>query len=181
MSTRPIVVIGALFCFLSCRSKDPPPVKVACVPAVRGHSANPPAAKLDAVSVVDAGANNQAELIVGSKRGLEAWQRDGSSKRLISRGTALHPRWIDDSNILVVASRKPNLAKGVRLERISLSDGKRSAVAKIPPFVCTHPRMSIRKASRRKTCRSTSKTRPTSSSTRGDGKRVSPSWTAMSI
>jgi hypothetical protein len=140
MSTRPIVVISALFCLLSYRSKaPPPPIKVASLPAVGGHSTSPPVAKLDVASVVDAGASPQAELIVGSKRGLEAWQRDGSNKRTISRGTALHPRWIDDSNILVVASREPNLAKGVRLERISLGDGKRSTVVKIPPFACKQP------------------------------------------
>ena len=101
----------------------------------------PVAAKPDAAAVVrsDAGATSQTELIVGSKRGLEAWQPDGSGKRMISRGVALRPRWIDATRVLVIVSRDSDLAKGARLERISLSDGKRSKVAKLPPFACKQP------------------------------------------
>jgi len=75
------------------------------------------------------------ELIVGSSRGLEAWRWDGSGKRLISRGPALHPRWLDEHNVLVVrANVNEDLARGGRLERIALDGGKRTRVAKLPPF-----------------------------------------------
>jgi hypothetical protein len=80
-----------------------------------------------------------AELIVGSERGLEAWRRDGSGKRLISKGPALHPRWLDPSTVVVVRADDRNLAKGGRLEKISLADGKRTKVALLPPFKCAAP------------------------------------------
>jgi hypothetical protein len=84
----------------------------------------------------DAGAPDTAEVIVGSPRGLEAWRLDGSGSRTISKGMALHPRWLDDQQVLVLVYRDDDLAKGGRLERISLRDGKRSRVVKLPPFAC---------------------------------------------
>ena len=75
------------------------------------------------------------ELIVGSKRGLEAWRWDGGGKRLISRGPARDPRWLDEGSVLVVNPEVDgNLARGARLERIALDSGKRIQVATLPPF-----------------------------------------------
>jgi hypothetical protein len=84
------------------------------------------------------------ELVVGSQRGLEAWRRDGSDKRLVSAGAALSPRFLDDTSVVVVASgdaANPELlAGGGVLERISLVDGQRQPLAKLPPFACKRPR-----------------------------------------
>jgi len=78
-----------------------------------------------------------AELIVGSRRGLEAWGRDGRRKRLISAGAALRPRWLDDGTVLVInPDRSDDLLAGGRLDRVTLADGKRSLVARLPPFAC---------------------------------------------
>jgi hypothetical protein len=82
----------------------------------------------------------QADLIVGSSRGLEAWRPDGSGKRLISAGAARSPRWLDAANVVVIVARDgsepPDLTAGAALERISLSDGKRQQLALLPPFAC---------------------------------------------
>ena len=82
-----------------------------------------------------AGAKAGPELIVGSRRGLEAWHWDGSGKRVISRGPALHPRWLDEQSVLVVRPEVDgNLARGAWLERIALDSGERTKVAALPPF-----------------------------------------------
>jgi hypothetical protein len=74
---------------------------------------------------------------VGSVRGLEAWRRDGNGKRVISKGAAFYPRWLDKQSVLVVQlTGGRDLAEGGWLERISLADGKRVRVAKLPPFAC---------------------------------------------
>lgn len=74
------------------------------------------------------------ELIVGSSRGLEAWRWDGSAKRLISRGLARHPRWLDERSVLVLRPEVDgDLARGARLERIAVDSGTRSTVATLPP------------------------------------------------
>jgi hypothetical protein len=87
-------------------------------------------------NAADAGFN-PSELIVGSKRGLEAWARDGRSKRLVSPGPALLPRWLDDSAVLVINAKDENdLGQGARLERVSLADGKRKLLATLPPYQC---------------------------------------------
>ena len=136
MSIRP--AICALSFVLACSSKGNPPSRgVDSGRTVQPDANGPTSAKLDAA--VDAVAAAQAEIIVGSNRGLEAWQPDGSGKRVISRGTALHPRWLDATNVVVIATREFNLAKGARLERISIGDGQRSKLAKIPPFSCRQP------------------------------------------
>ena len=73
---------------------------------------------------------NSDDLIVGSIRGLEAWRRDGSGKRMISKGPALHPRWLDADAVLVVhPNNADDLAKGGRIERIVLANGARSCIA----------------------------------------------------
>jgi hypothetical protein len=143
MSPRTATATCVLF-FSACCSKGQHVVpavdggRIRVIDARRASAAKPdvrPAGRRDS------GAADQAELIVGSKRGLEAWRADGSSRRLISGGAALYPRWLDDKTILVIVARAPeDLAKGARLERISLANGKRSRVARVPPFACQRSR-----------------------------------------
>ncbi|HKU36879.1 MAG TPA: prolyl oligopeptidase family serine peptidase [Polyangiales bacterium] len=82
------------------------------------------------------------ELIVGSQRGLEAWNRDGSAVRRISLGPALHPRRLDAEHVLALRPKKPeeqrSLLRGARLERISLRDGTRTTLAQLPEFQCAN-------------------------------------------
>jgi hypothetical protein len=87
-------------------------------------------------STPKAATRTETELIVGSTRGLEAWRRDGKSKRLIAPGVALSPRFLQKTSVLVIASQETNIAKGALLERIDLGTGKRSKVAKLPLFIC---------------------------------------------
>jgi hypothetical protein len=137
MSFRP--AICALSFVLACSSKGRPASRgVDSGRTIQPDATSLAAARRDAAVVTDAGVAAQEDLIVGSNRGLEAWRPDGIGKRIISRGTALHPRWLDSTSVVVVASRELNWAQGARLERISISDGKRSKVAKIPPFSCRH-------------------------------------------
>jgi len=79
-----------------------------------------------------------SELIVGSRRGLEAWSLDGTRHRSISAAPARHPRWLDAQTLLVIAPRddERGLAKGGKLQRIALGDGRREDVATLPPFAC---------------------------------------------
>lgn len=77
------------------------------------------------------------DLIVGSIRGLEAWRRDGSGRRMVSKGPALHPRWLEADAVLVVhPNTADDLARGGHIERIVLANGARSRVADLPPFAC---------------------------------------------
>jgi hypothetical protein len=78
----------------------------------------------------------EPELIVGSKRGLEAWSTDGKRKRLISAGAAFHPRFLDESSVLVISNKHSDLSRGATLQRVSLTDGKRETVARLPKFDC---------------------------------------------
>jgi hypothetical protein len=119
----------------SCKQRAPAPSAAPAGETARAPTAAPPASA--PAPPVDPEA--AAELIVGSERGLEAWRRDGSGKRLISKGPALHPRWLDPSTVVVVRADDSNLAKGGRLEKISLGDGKRTKVALLPPFKCATP------------------------------------------
>jgi hypothetical protein len=106
-------------------------------PASAPAPSRPPAAPQSQPAPADPEA--ATELIVGSARGLEAWRRDGSGKRMISAGPALHPRWLDTSSVIALRASGDDLAKGGRLEKISLSDGKRTRVALLPPFACARP------------------------------------------
>src|SRR5262245_1708206 len=84
------------------REAAAPPVASDVTSKAPAPPSAPPAAPSapSAAPAVDAEAT--AELIVGSERGLEAWKRDGSGKRVISPGVALHPRWLDKTTVLVV-------------------------------------------------------------------------------
>src|SRR4029079_17795356 len=99
----------------------------------------PPACRAPAPPAAPADPEASAELIVGSARGLEAWHRDGSDKRVISAGPALHPRWLDTGTVVVLRADDNDLAKGGRFEKIALGDGKRTKVALLPPFACAKP------------------------------------------
>jgi hypothetical protein len=77
------------------------------------------------------------ELIVADAAGLSAHLWDGSSKRMISPGSTLHPRWYDAESVVALAvDSGHDLSAGARLERISLRDGTRRVLAKLPPFAC---------------------------------------------
>ena len=78
----------------------------------------------------------EPELIVGSKRGLEAWSPDGKRKRLISAGPAFHPRFLDEGTVLVINKKHEALSEGATFQRVSLADGKRETIAKLPKFDC---------------------------------------------
>lgn len=81
--------------------------------------------------------NEAEQLIVGSRRGLEAWRRDGTGKRTISKIAALTPRWLDTEVILVVQPKdSDDLGKGASIDRIVLATGDRAPIATLPPFVC---------------------------------------------
>jgi hypothetical protein len=43
-----------------------------------------------------------AELVVGSMCGLEAWRRNGHGKRMLSKGPALSPRRLDETSVSAV-------------------------------------------------------------------------------
>jgi hypothetical protein len=88
----------AFFLLAACSSGKQVPT--AAPPDARVEASPPPAASAKAGSAAPTKAapddpDVEAELIVGSERGLEAWRRDGSGKRLISKGSALYPRWLD--------------------------------------------------------------------------------------
>jgi hypothetical protein len=56
---------------------------------------------------------------------------------LVSQGPALYPRYLDNESVLVVHPVDRNgLGRGARLERVSLADGTRTRLAKLPPFRC---------------------------------------------
>jgi hypothetical protein len=78
-----------------------------------------------------------ADLVVGSERGLEIWSTDGKLKRLVSAGPALHPRWLDSGAVVVlVPVSSDGLYQGAELQRITLADGKRTPLARLPGFSC---------------------------------------------
>jgi hypothetical protein len=79
------------------------------------------------------------EFIVGSERGLEAWGTDGTMHRTISAGPALHPRRLDPDHVLAVETPESEWSHGARFLQISLRDGRRTAVAALPPFRCESP------------------------------------------
>ena len=134
MPSRVFVVISALLGLLACSSKNRLPA-----PGVDSGQPAPKATVPPDTSPVDTGEMPETpltEIIVGSERGLEAWRLDGTGKRVISRGKALHPRWLDETSVVVIVPNDSDLAKGGRIDRISIVDGKRSKVAKLPPFAC---------------------------------------------
>jgi hypothetical protein len=129
--TRPacaLVLIG----LASCRSPARAPAPSSAPAPLPAADA---AATTAAAPLVDPQAG--AEIIVGSNRGLEAWRRDGSGKRMISKGAARYPRWLDQQSVIVLRpAGEDDLARGGRLERIAIADGKRSRLAKLAPFAC---------------------------------------------
>jgi hypothetical protein len=126
--------IGSVVCLLlgACSSGRRSPT---AGPRDGGVDGSVQAATSRAVSPTDPEAD--AELVVGTDWGLEAWRRDGSSKRLISKGPARYPRWLDKTTVLVVQpSAGDDLGRGGAIESISLVDGQRRLVAELPPFAC---------------------------------------------
>jgi hypothetical protein len=82
----------------------------------------------------------ELEVLVGSERGLEAWRVDGSARRLVSAGPALHPRWLSPAALLVLVPRSAQgLGAGASIERIELAGWLRTQVAELPPFACANP------------------------------------------
>jgi hypothetical protein len=77
------------------------------------------------------------DLVVGSKRGLEAWDRDGNMVRVISAIPARFPRFVDDARVLVIVplGNEP-LSRGFRVEFVELQSGKRTVVSEVPEFTC---------------------------------------------
>jgi hypothetical protein len=123
---------------VACSGRKAPPAQAAPASGSPQVPARPAQAEPKAPAVADPDAD--AEIIVGSQRGLEAWRRDGSGHRLVSKGSARHPRWLDDGAVLVLRPvNEDDLAKGARLEKITLADGKRARVAKVPPFAYGAP------------------------------------------
>jgi hypothetical protein len=119
-----------LFVACSCRNQPPAPAPLEPLPL--------PAPKVEPKPAVVA--ESSADLIVGSKRGLEAWSRDGKRKKVVSRSPALNPRWLGRDTVLVARpTHADDFAKGGRLERIALTDGERVLAAKLPAFACGAP------------------------------------------
>ena len=115
-------------------SSATPAVPVAILPAAESGSHVPTApAPEPAVSQPEP----SQPLIVGSERGVEAWRPDGTDKRLISAGPALQPRWLDRETLLVLHPLE-NTGE-LALERVSLHDGARKTIAKLPAFSCVEP------------------------------------------
>lgn len=77
-------------------------------------------------------------LVVGNEQALLLWSIDGSSHYTLSEGAALHPRRVAEDAVLVVRAESANLQRGALLERISLIDGSRVAVATLPAFACAN-------------------------------------------
>lgn len=107
-------------------------------------------------SVVSPGAAwllSHGELIVGSRHGLFAYGISGMSRRLLSQGPALHPRWYDAHSVLVLhpvdGSEAGKLQLGVQVEQVSLLDGTRRVRVEVPPLQCdgspdqAQPRLSL--------------------------------------
>ena len=77
-------------------------------------------------------------LIVGHAKALVLWAPDGSAQRVLSAGPALHPVRTDSGSLLVLNGKDGNLNLGAQLVRISLQDGTRTRVAKLPAFACAN-------------------------------------------
>lgn len=127
--------------FASCQAHHPPPpaaarVEVSATP-VAPVAVQPAAESGAKVEHAVATPEPSQPLIVGSERGIEAWRADGSNRRLISPGPALQPRWLDRDTLLVL---HPSPDSGeLALERVSLRDGARKTIAKLPAFSCVEP------------------------------------------
>jgi hypothetical protein len=122
----------------SARREVPPRALAQTAPLVVDALAPPTIAAVSRTVPKDPEAN--ADIIVGNMGGITAWPRDGGNKRVVSKGPAMYPRWLDDANILVVRPQdEDNLAKGGWIEKISIMDGKRVRLAKLPPFACVSP------------------------------------------
>ncbi len=84
------------------------------------------------------------ELIVGGRRGLEAWRADGTTHRLISSGAALHPRRFGRDYVLALRplGGYDDVRDGALLELIALANGARRELAQLPAFHCVSERAS---------------------------------------
>ncbi|MEY4509306.1 MAG: hypothetical protein RLZZ450_1428 [Pseudomonadota bacterium] len=128
-----------------------PPVVTASVSHAGASAFASDGPKSEPVALVVAPAPK--ELIVADEAGLSAYLWDGSAKRTLSAGSTLHPRWFDTNGVVALAVDAPaapgatatparssrDLARGARLERISLVDGTRRVLAQLPPFTCVGP------------------------------------------
>jgi hypothetical protein len=95
--------------------------------------AAPPAIPVKPPSVLRHG-----ELVVGSDRGLEIWNVDGTIKRTVTRTPAPHPRWLNDTTVLVVEGVDLHGEPGqpVIFSKIDLQTGRTTLVAKVQPIGC---------------------------------------------
>jgi len=95
--------------------------------------ADPPAIPVEKPSVLRPG-----EFVVGSDRGLEIWNVDGTVKRTVTRRPAPHPRWLNDTTVLVVEGVDLHGEPGqpVVFSKIDLRTGKTSLLAQARPIGC---------------------------------------------
>ena len=93
----------------------------------------PDAAPVERPSVLGSG-----DFIVGSDRGLEIWNVDGTVKRSITHSPAPHPRWLNDTTLLVVEGVDLHGEAGepVIVSKIDLPTGKTTVVARARPIAC---------------------------------------------
>jgi hypothetical protein len=76
---------------------------------------------------------------VGSERGLYAVSAHDFTRRRISAGAALHPRWLDEVHVVVLHPRAPQgFFGGATVERVSVCDGARERLAELPRFRCAN-------------------------------------------
>lgn len=76
------------------------------------------------------------DLLVGTAKDLVVWGRDGKRKRVVSKGEARHPRWLNATTVVVMRTGGRPVGEGAVLETISLEDGARHRVTRIPKFKC---------------------------------------------
>lgn len=78
------------------------------------------------------------DFVVGSDRGLEIWTVDGTVRRTVTRTPAPHPRWLNDTMVLVVEGVDLHGEPGqpVILSKIDLKTGKTTLVAQARPIGC---------------------------------------------
>jgi hypothetical protein len=74
-------------------------------------------------------------ILVGSTRGLEAWDLNGT-RTVMSAGFARHPRWIPDRSAVLAITGRSLVDGKAKVERIQLATGKRRRVATLPSFSC---------------------------------------------
>jgi hypothetical protein len=85
----------------------------------------------------DATTFDPLDLLVGKKTGLEIWGRDGKRKRIVSKGEARYPRWLNPETVVVLRTGGRPIGEGTAVvETVSLNDGSRHRVARIPKFKC---------------------------------------------